>query len=129
MLEEDNKLIVFSVDILGSGSEITTNEHLRLMECGDEYTHRVKKIWGDSKIVGINWPIKIDYLFIDGDHSYDGCAGDINAWLPHVKKGGVVAFHDYESPNWPDVKVAVLELMSKHEFIGKSDSVVSYRVK
>lgn len=127
MLEEFGDLVVFSVDILASGSEITTNEHLRLMECGDEYTHRVKKIWGDSKIVGLNWPIKIDYLFVDGDHSYDGCAGDIKAWLPHLRLKGLVAFHDYGSPNWPDVKVAVDELMKDQKFIGRQDTIVTYQ--
>lgn len=36
----------------------------------------------------------IDLLFIDGDHTYAGCKADIDAWTPHVKVGGRVAFHD-----------------------------------
>ena len=39
-------------------------------------------------------PHKIDLLFIDGDHSYQGCKVDIDAWTPHVKPSGRVAFHD-----------------------------------
>jgi len=29
-----------------------------------------------------------DLVFIDGDHSYDGCKRDLIAWLPKVRKGG-----------------------------------------
>lgn len=36
----------------------------------------------------------IDLLFIDGDHSYDGVKSDIELWLPKVKVGGFVLFHD-----------------------------------
>lgn len=56
------------------------------------------QIHGDSKTVGRNWPgPPIDMLFIDGDHSHDGCVGDITSWYNHVKEGGFIAIHDYES--------------------------------
>ena len=42
----------------------------------------------------LEWNMPIDLLFIDGDHSYAGCAADIANFCPHVKAGGVVAFHD-----------------------------------
>lgn len=36
----------------------------------------------------------IDFLFIDGDHSYNAVIKDINAWYRKVKRGGVMAGHD-----------------------------------
>jgi cephalosporin hydroxylase len=36
----------------------------------------------------------IDFLFIDGDHSYDGVRQDFELYSPLVRKDGVVAFHD-----------------------------------
>lgn len=45
-------------------------------------------------------------VFIDGDHSFEGCLRDINAWLPKVKPGGLLAGHDYES-TYPGVVAAV----------------------
>lgn len=36
----------------------------------------------------------LDYLFIDGDHSYPGVKQDFEMYAPLVRKGGVVAFHD-----------------------------------
>jgi len=40
-----------------------------------------------------------DFVFIDGDHSYEGVRGDWLAWSPLVRPGGLVAFHD-TWPNW-----------------------------
>jgi predicted O-methyltransferase YrrM len=37
----------------------------------------------------------LDFVFIDGDHSYDGCMLDIILWGRKVKKGGIVSGHDY----------------------------------
>lgn len=47
-----------------------------------------------------------DFVFIDADHSYEGCAGDIDAYLPLLKSGGLMSGHDY---HWPGVAQAVQE--------------------
>lgn len=39
-------------------------------------------------------PGKVDYLFIDGDHTYKGVKMDYDMYSPLVKPGGLVAFHD-----------------------------------
>ena len=36
----------------------------------------------------------IDFLFIDGDHTYKGVENDWKMYSPLVKKGGIIAFHD-----------------------------------
>jgi len=36
----------------------------------------------------------IDFLFIDGDHSYEGVQTDWNLWTPLIGAGGIVALHD-----------------------------------
>lgn len=41
-------------------------------------------------------PGSVDFCFIDGDHSYAGCQADIQAWLPKLKPGGVMAGHDVD---------------------------------
>lgn len=53
----------------------------------------------------------LDFVFIDGDHSYEGCAADIAAWLPKVKPGAWLCGHDYHRPGFPleGVKKAVDE--------------------
>lgn len=40
----------------------------------------------------------IDFLFVDGDHSYDGIARDWQDWSVKLKPGGYVALHDTGIP-------------------------------
>lgn len=37
---------------------------------------------------------KIDFLFIDGDHRYEGVKQDFEMYSPLVKEGGLIVFHD-----------------------------------
>jgi predicted O-methyltransferase YrrM len=37
---------------------------------------------------------KVDFFFIDGDHTYEGVKRDFQMYSPLVRKGGIVAFHD-----------------------------------
>jgi len=39
-------------------------------------------------------PDSVDFLFIDGDHSYSGVKKDFEVYKQWVKKGGLIAFHD-----------------------------------
>jgi len=36
----------------------------------------------------------VDFLMIDGDHSYEGVKKDFETYSPLVKPGGLIAFHD-----------------------------------
>ena len=58
------------------------------------YRHRIDILRGRSAEVAGTWKEPVDLLFIDGDHSYEGCRDDIIAWRPFVKAGGMIAFHD-----------------------------------
>jgi len=40
---------------------------------------------------------KFEFVFIDGDHSYDGLRTDWESWTPLVAPGGIVALHDSRS--------------------------------
>jgi predicted O-methyltransferase YrrM len=49
---------------------------------------------------------KLDFLYIDGDHSYEGVKADFEMYAPLVRSGGVVALHDIvERPHESDVEV------------------------
>jgi FkbM family methyltransferase len=37
---------------------------------------------------------KVDLLFIDGDHTYEGCRRDAEQFIPHVRENGLVVLHD-----------------------------------
>ncbi len=55
----------------------------------------------------------LDFVYIDGLHTREGVAQDIELWLPKVRKGGFVGGHDYASKHHPGVKVAVDEAFGK----------------
>lgn len=48
----------------------------------------------------------VDVLFIDGDHTYEGVLADFEMYMPLVRPGGLVCFHDIcHHPNMPQVGV------------------------
>ena len=62
------------------------------------YPDHYLSVFGDSHTLGVFSRVKdyapFDLLFVDGDHSAAGCAGDFADYGPMVRSGGVVAFHD-----------------------------------
>lgn len=45
----------------------------------------------------------IDFLLIDGDHSYEGVRSDFNMYSKLVSDDGFIAFHDIVNEEWPGV--------------------------
>jgi predicted O-methyltransferase YrrM len=37
----------------------------------------------------------LDGVFIDADHSYEAVKKDIADWIPKIRRGGILAGHDY----------------------------------
>lgn len=67
----------------------------------------------------------LDFLFIDGDHSYEGVKADFEMYSPLVRAGGMVAFHDVAQDS-PAIKVQKFwnEIKANYvhrEFIDQSD--------
>lgn len=51
-------------------------------------------------------PKSVDFIMLDGDHSYEGIKADIEAWLPKMKDGALMSGDD---ATWPGVEHAVRE--------------------
>ena len=58
----------------------------------------------------------LDFVYIDANHRYPAISADIPAWVLKVRKGGIVAGHDYkEVPGKPfKVPTAVNEYVRAH---------------
>jgi cephalosporin hydroxylase len=56
-------------------------------------------------IEGILSGRKLDLLFIDGDHSYDGVKKDYEMYKDLVRSRGVIAFHDIVKTPWSSCNV------------------------
>jgi predicted O-methyltransferase YrrM len=76
---------------------------------------RVKFIHGYSDACAEQFPDEsVDLIFIDADHSEAGVHKDLSAWAAKIKRGGVIAGHDYGSRRHPGVKRAVDDFFSRH---------------
>ncbi len=70
---------------------------------------------------------ELDFLFIDGDHSYEGVKKDFEHYSPFVRQGGMIAFHDiHHRPEQPDIEVhrfwQELKTEYRHEEFVETDS-------
>lgn len=64
---------------------------------------------------------KFDFIYIDGCHLTESVIADAKAWIPKVKKGGHIAFHDINSTN---VQTALSNFFDlKEGFITRDNSV------
>lgn len=61
----------------------------------------------------------LDFVYVDGDHTFEGCLNDMELYWPKIKDGGCMAGHDY---NMEEVKHAVAVFCDrykvKHAFEG-----------
>ena len=55
---------------------------------------RARLIQQYSHDAAATWTAPIDFLFIDGDHSWSGIARDWSEWSGHIEQQGLVALHD-----------------------------------
>ena len=93
-----------------------------------KYKQDLKFVVGDShKKETFNFLKKIlngkliDFLFIDGDHTYKGVKQDFNDYSKLVKKGGYIALHDIRtirnncgvSEFWNDLNKKLKKIISK----------------
>jgi predicted O-methyltransferase YrrM len=80
----------------------------------------VNLIKGHSQEVVSNYEDEsLDFCFIDGSHEYEDVKKDIQAYLKKVKKGGILAGHDYDSI-WAGVIKAVDEILGNVKIINGS---------
>lgn len=57
---------------------------------------RIRPVKLSSVDASVTYPDEsLDFVFIDATHTYDALKEDINAWLPKIKHGGILAGHDY----------------------------------
>lgn len=65
--------------------------------------------------------VPVHFVFVDADHSYDGCKRDILAWLPRLRRRSIIAGHDY-TPQWQGVQAAVEETFRGYGFEIRNNS-------
>jgi hypothetical protein len=60
-----------------------------------------------SKEAALEIGEKLDFVYIDADHSYNGVLADLGIWFHKIRDDGVIGGHDYAHPNFPGVRQAI----------------------
>lgn len=79
----------------------------------------IKKMSADA----INEIPKLDFIYIDGNHTYEYIKQDLENYFGKIKQGGIMAGHDFYFEN-SDVIKAVIEFCSEKKlklFVGDKD--------
>ena len=57
---------------------------------------------------------ELDFIYIDGDHRYEGVLADLNGWRPKLREGGIMAGHDW---SFKTVQKALVEVFKDKEAV------------
>src|SRR5205807_2664279 len=53
---------------------------------------------------------EVDLLFVDSSHEREATVREFEAWRPALAPGALVAFDDYDHPDYPGVREAIAQL-------------------
>lgn len=132
----ENSGIKISIDLISSqfGEKIDVNKRNQILEKCPGKIHLINgNSHTSSTIKQIEFILKnkkLDLLFIDGDHTYEGVKQDYNNYVNFVKDGGAIVFHDivnsesHKNQNvgvnqfWDEITGEKLEFKSNNTFWG-----------
>lgn len=122
---------VFAIDPWVSGKGYDENDYAsKEMKNAVETTFDslLKKYDNLEKIKNFSYEVfgqfedeSLDFVYIDGEHTYDGVNKDIELYLPKIKKGGYIAGHDYK-PKWQGVMGAVNDAFKSPDIVFDDNS-------
>lgn len=110
------------------------DEHISSILKRFDLVDRVKLIVKDANEVNIEGVL--DFVFIDGDHSFEGAKRDHNRWGKRVKSGGYIIHHDMANARpyatqWESLAKLRQEILSKQkgqlELINEVGSISIFR--
>ena len=132
LLQHPRKTHVYCIDPLSldkshfrghQNQEQTLRQNLEKFKGTNTYTV-VKGLSNSKTVLNTITGVKVDILFIDGDHTYKGVKQDFSNYEHLVRAGGFIVFDDYlDSKYSPDVKKAVDDIvkeldLEQYEVIG-----------
>ena len=80
-----------------------------------KFQNNVNLIKGNSNLVLKKIDMsKVDYVFLDGGHSYETVKNDLECCLEVINSNGIILCDDYNFGHLPDVKNAIDEFVKKN---------------
>jgi predicted O-methyltransferase YrrM len=105
LLSNNNyKAKIYCVDTWEGSPEHKNLDEVKSKQLYEIFLENIKKYKVNSIIYPIRKPsveaanefedLSADFIFIDGDHSYESCYSDLVSWYPKLKEGGILFGHD-----------------------------------
>jgi hypothetical protein len=72
-----------------------------------------------------------DWVYVDGDHSYEGCSRDLELYAPKVRSGGFLLVDDYKTGWWGDGLIRAVDEFAARpavEWVARQGDQVVLRV-
>ena len=66
----------------------------------------------------------LDFVYVDGDHSYDEVAADLREFLPKLRPGGLLLADDYRTSGWWGDAV----VRACHELVARGGVTVELKI-
>lgn len=91
--------ILTCVDLWTNGpSEVTIDVFAsNVLEAG--VAPSIRMVYTKTVDAASCWVGGIDYLYVDADHTCEGCTLDLELWWPHLRVGGLITGDDYDDPD------------------------------
>ena len=88
--------------------------------------HMIRKMSMDA--VGDFEDESLDFVYIDGHHGFKFVTEDIHEWSKKIRKGGVIAGHDYAYGRWKELGPFVLQVKEAVDGWVKANRIVPWFV-
>lgn len=83
--------------------------------------HLINLRIGKSQEVAHSYPnLFFDFIFIDGDHRYQGIKADLDLYCPKLQSGGLICGHDYEGGGYDPAYIYEDFAINKHHGVIKA---------
>ena len=123
LLQTDpSKLYLVDIFLGVQGSGDQNGENMAYIDMNVSMKNLIKKYEHDHRVYVVQnttqdflyglYDNSLDFVYIDADHSYEAISSDINIAFNKVKSGGYIFGHDYVSPRFDGVVLAVNEFCS-----------------
>ncbi|MDD5193709.1 MAG: class I SAM-dependent methyltransferase [Candidatus Nanoarchaeia archaeon] len=129
-LDLPNKNIILKYNV-GDLNQKYISQNKQIIFLNKIEKSRIKQLYGDSAVFDFKkFYDKMDFIFIDGSHTYEYTKNDTEKAFKMIRKNGVVVWHDYNPKYWKGTVKYLDELaLTKNLYHIEDTYLVFYKIQ